>query len=53
MTFSGKGSFINGPSDDGPARVILKVNSDGSVDNTWFYTVGHYQPGTWSGPQTF
>ena len=46
--------FINGANDDGPARVILKVNNaDGRVDNEWFYTIGHYEPGTWSNPQRF
>jgi len=37
----------------GPARVIVKVLADGSVDGTWYYTIGHYAPGTWSGPKAF
>ena len=45
--------FINGANDDGPARVILKINNNGRVDNEWFYTIGHYKPGTWSAPQRF
>ena len=39
--------------DDGAARVILMIKPDGTIDDTWYYTIGHYLPGTWSGPQTF
>jgi len=39
--------FIN--KEDSPARVILMIKPDGTIGDTWYYTIGHYLPGTWSG----